>query len=172
MIGSVVPAEQKPETDASIQPAALSYGDREPDGKRSLGGSGEMIEFMRPEGQGRLSGIKVHGSGYGLPDAPDEKFLVYILSEDQSEVIGTQMAPYSLFERGPERWVEVTFQRPIEVSSRFWIVLDFRPHQTKGVYVSYDTSTSGKHSQIGLPGIKPRQVNFGGDWLIEALLAK
>ncbi len=50
--------------------------------------------------------------------------------------------------------------------------LDFKAHQTKGVCVSYDTSTGGNHSKIGLPGEnKPRDVDFGGDWMIRAVLA-
>ena len=58
---------------------------------------------------------------------------------DLAEVVATQMAPYSLFARGPEQWVEVSFPRQVEVPRRFWIVLDFRAGPTKGVYVSYDT---------------------------------
>jgi len=105
MTGSFVPAQQKPETEAPAQPSALRFGDREPEGKRSLSGSGEMIEFTPPEGGVKLSSVRVHGSRYGQPDPPDEKFLVYVLSGDQSEVVATRMAPYSLFERGPGRWV-------------------------------------------------------------------
>jgi hypothetical protein len=157
---------------APAGPDGLKYGDGQAEGKRSLGGSGEMIEFTLPEEGGRVAGLKIHGSRYGTPDAPDESFLIFFLNEDLSGIVATQMAPYSLFERGPERWVEVTFPRPVEVPKRFWVALDFRPHQTKGVYVSYDTSTAGAHSRIGLPGMKPRPTNFGGDWMIEAVLTK
>ena len=80
------------------------------------------------------------------------------------------MAAYSLFERGPERWVEVSFAAPVEVPARFWVALDFRATGTKGVYVSYDASTGGKHSRAGLPGIKLKEVDFG-DWMVEAVLA-
>jgi RNA polymerase sigma-70 factor (ECF subfamily) len=150
----------------------LRYGDHEADGKQSLGGSGEMIEFEVPEGGGKLTGVRIHGSRYGMPEPPDESFLIYVLNEDLSEIVAARMAPYSLFERGDERWVEATFSRPVEAPKRFWIALDFRAQQTKGVYVSYDASTGGTHSRIGLPGIKPRKVNLGGDWMIEAVLEK
>jgi RNA polymerase sigma-70 factor (ECF subfamily) len=153
-------------------PDGLKYGDGQAEGKRSLGGSGEMIEFTLPDDGAKVAGLKVHGSRYGTPAPPDESFLIYFLNEDLSGIVATQMAPYSLFERGPERWVEVTFYRPVEVPKRFWVALDFRPHQTKGVYVSYDTSTTGAHSRIGLPGMKARPTNFGGDWMIEVVLAK
>ena len=81
------------------------------------------------------------------------------------------MAPYSLFERSPERWVEVAFEHPVELPRTFWVALDFRPHQTKGVYVSYDNSTNGRHSLVGLPGL-PTARSRRGDWMIEAVLAE
>jgi RNA polymerase sigma-70 factor (ECF subfamily) len=152
--------------------ARLKYGDGEADGKRSLGGSGEMIAFALPQEGGKLAGVRIHGSRYGTPEAPDERFLIYVLSEDLAEVVATQMATYSLFARGPEQWVEVSFPRPVDVPKSFWIVLDFRAGPTKGVYISYDTSTGGEHSRMGLPGIKPRETNPRGDWMIEALLAQ
>jgi len=158
--------------DAPGERDILRYGDGEADGKKSLGGSGEMIEFTLPADGQKVAGVRIHGSRYGLPDPPDESFLIQFLNEDSSEIVSTQMASYSLFERGPERWVEVTFPRPIEMPKRFWVALDFRAHQTKGVYVSFDTSTGGEHSRIGLPGIKPKETNPGGDWMIEAVLAR
>jgi hypothetical protein len=81
------------------------------------------------------------------------------------------MAPYALFERGPEKWVEVKFARPIEVPKIFWVALDFRAGRTKGVYLSYDTSTGGKFSRVGLPGIEAKETDFGGDWMIQPLTA-
>jgi hypothetical protein len=145
--------------------------DNTADGKKSLGGSGELIHFSVPQGK-KIAGIKIHGSRYGLPDAPDEDFLVYVLDEEGKEVLSTQRAPYSLFKRGAEKWVNVRFKKPVEVPSDFWICLDFRPHQTKGVYVSYDTSSGGKHSKIGLPGQEPKDVDFGGDWMVELVPVK
>jgi RNA polymerase sigma-70 factor (ECF subfamily) len=153
-------------------PSTLKYGDGKADGKKSLGGSGEMITFSLPSSKQKLEGIRIHGSRYGYPKAPDEDFLIYILSEDMSEIIHTERAPYSLFERGENKWGKVKFKKPREVPTTFWVVLDFRAQQTKGVYVSYDTSTAGKHSKIGLPGQDIKDVDFGGDWMIQADLAK
>lgn len=147
----------------------VKYGDGKADGKKSLGGSGEMIQFTLPPGQGKIEGIRIHGSRYGSADAPRESFLVYVLNQDLSEIIATEMAPYSLFERGDEKWVEVKFRKPIEVPQQFWVALDFRAGQRKGVYVSYDTSTDGKQSRIGLPGIEAKQADFAGEWMIEVL---
>jgi hypothetical protein len=149
----------------------VKYGDGQPDGKKSLGGSGEMIQFTLPVGQQKIDGIRIHGSRYGTPEAPKESFLIYVLNQDLSEVIDTEMAPYSLFERGEEKWVEVKFRKPIDVPQQFWIALDFRAGQRKGVYVSYDTSTDGKQSRIGLPGMEAKPIDFAGDWMIEVVPA-
>jgi hypothetical protein len=152
---------------ATAQSAALKYGDGHAEGKQSLGGSGEMIEFILPRDSGKIGGLKIHGARYGMPQAPDESFLIFFLSQDRKRILHTEMAPYSRFERGPEKWVTVSFDHPIELPERFWVALDFRATQRKGVYVSYDTSTGGKHSRIGLPGTSAVETRFGGDWMIE-----
>jgi RNA polymerase sigma-70 factor (ECF subfamily) len=153
-------------------PAVLKYGDGQADGKQSLAGSGEMIRFSASKATARVAALRIHGSRYGLPEPPDESFLIYFLTEDRKRIIHTEMAPYSLFERGPERWVEVAFEQPVELPKTFWIALDFRPHQTKGVYVSYDNSTGGRHSLVCLPGIPTARPPRRGDWMIEAVLAE
>jgi hypothetical protein len=68
--------------------------------------------------------------------------------------------------------VEVEFRKPVEVPKEFWVALDFRAGRTKGVYVSYDSSTDGKHSRVGLPGAEAKQPGVAGDWMIEVLLAR
>lgn len=157
---------------ANEQGTALKYHDDQPDGKQSLGGSGELIEFTRPAEQTKLAGLRIHGSRYGAAAAPEEDFLIHVLSTDRKRVLHTELAPYALFERGAERWVTVTFAEPVALPEHFWIALDFRAQQRKGVYVSYDTSTGGKNSRIGLPGLPAVETKFGGDWMIEAIMEK
>jgi len=150
----------------------LKYNDGNADGKKSIGGSGEMIEFSGPSETTKLAGLRIHGSRYGNPQPPRESFLIYFLSHDQKRVLHTEMAPYSLFDRGDEKWVEVDFERPVELPKQFWVALDFRAHQTKGVFISFDTSSGGKHSRQGLPGMPSIPLRFGGDWMIEAVVGK
>jgi bla regulator protein blaR1 len=158
------PTAKKPETNI------LKYGDGKADGKRSLGGSGEMIRFELPDGVTRVNGIKIHGARYGYPQPPQENFEVSFVKDDFSEILDTQLAPYSLFHRGVSKWVTVKFRKPVELPKVFWVVLNFHAEQTKGVYVSYDTTTKGVHSRIGLAGgEKPQPVNFGGDWMIQVM---
>jgi RNA polymerase sigma-70 factor (ECF subfamily) len=148
----------------------VKYGDGEADGKQSLGGSGELIEFTLPGGANKVAGLRIHGSRYGLPDAPEESFLIYFLTADRERILATEMAPYALFERGPEKWVTIRFPQAVELPERFWVAVDFRAHQRKGVYISYDTSTKGEHSRVGLPGMPVAETKFGGDWMIEVIL--
>jgi hypothetical protein len=117
--------------------------------------------------------VKIHGSRYGQAQPPRESFLIYFMSKDRKRILHTEMAPYSLFKRGPETWVEVKFESPLaDLPKSFWLVLDFRAAQTKGVYVSYDTTTGGKFSRIGLPGLPSSEVGFGGDWMIQGIFAE
>lgn len=168
----IVFASVAPITRALGDSPAVNLGDGQPDGKKSLGGSGEMIEFAMPDEQSEVSGIRIHGARYGLPQAPNESFLIYFLSADESEVIRTELAPYALFDRGPEKWVEVKFSKPVKVPQKFWLAIDFRPGRTKGVYVSYDSSTDGKRSRVGLPGMESKPCDFAGDWMIEIVPTK
>jgi beta-lactamase regulating signal transducer with metallopeptidase domain len=159
---------------ASRPPAILSYGDGKADGKKSYGGSGHMIRFELPEGVTQVRGIRVHGSRYGVPQAPDEDIEISFLSEDRQEILDSKGAPYRLFKRGKENWVRILFDEEVELPQKFWVALNFNAHQTKGVYVSYDTSTKGEYSRAGLPGDEeePKETDFGGDWMVQVMLAR
>lgn len=157
----------------SHAPALLSYGDGKPDGKKSYGGSGQMIRFELPEGVTKIKGIRIHGSRYGTAQSPNEDFEITFLSEKRDEVIHTESAPYKLFKRGKENWVRIPFKEEVELPRKFWIAFDFNAEQTKGVYVSYDTSTKGEYSRVGKAGDEkdPQPTDFGGDWMVQVMLA-
>lgn len=50
----------------------LKYHDGKSDGKRSIGGSGELIQFIMPEGYTNLTAISIFGARYGTPQPPEE----------------------------------------------------------------------------------------------------
>ncbi|MES1212974.1 MAG: sigma-70 family RNA polymerase sigma factor [Singulisphaera sp.] len=154
------------------EPATLSYGDGRADGKKSIAGTGEMIRFSSPAERSKLAGIALHGARYGLPQPPQEDARLYILADDGKTVLHTEGIPYSRFERGESKWNELKLQKPVDVPKGFWVVIDFNAAATKGVYVSYDTSTGGEHSRVGLPGQEAKPTAFGGDWMIRAYLAE
>ena len=72
---------------------ALKYHDGTAEGKKSVAGTGEMITFGAPAGT-KIGAIKIHGSRYGVPKAPDESFVVYVLSGDQKRVLHAELVPY------------------------------------------------------------------------------
>jgi RNA polymerase sigma-70 factor (ECF subfamily) len=162
------------ETKPTRSPALLSYGDGKADGKKSYGGSGHMIRFEMPEGVTNVRGLRIHGSRYGMPQAPDEDFEITFLNDDREEILDSQVAPYRLFKRGKEAWVRVMFDKEVELPEKFWVALNFNAHQTKGVYLSYDTSTKGEYSRAGLPGDEeePKETDFSGDWMVQVMLAR
>ncbi len=157
-------------------PAVLKYGDGKADGRKSIGGSGEMIRFEMPEGVTAVRGLRIHGSRYGTAQAPNEDFEITFLSEDGEEILDSRAAPYHLFKRGKNMWTRVLFDKPVELpeGEKFWVVLNFNAAQTKGVYLSYDTSTGGEHSRVGLPGDEtpPKETDFQGDWMVQLLLSR
>jgi hypothetical protein len=153
---------------------ALKYGDGKPDGKKSIAGAGEMIRFAMPEGQSNdLKAVRIHGARYGYPRPPDEDVEINILSEDMTELLHTELVPYRLFKRQAEpRWMMIPFAEPVDVPGVFWIVLNFNAEATKGVYVSYDTSTNGEYSRVGFNDQDAEETEFKGDWMVQAMLAK
>jgi RNA polymerase sigma-70 factor (ECF subfamily) len=168
-------AKAKADEKAAARPVLLlKYGDGKPDGKKSIAGSGEMIRFQLPKGQNNaLKALRIHGSRYGYPKPPKEDVEITILSEDMKEPVHTELVPYALFKRQQEgRWMQVPFEEPVEVPATFWVVLNFNAEATKGVYVSFDTSTKGEHSRVGFNDQDAKETEFKGDWMVQAVLAK
>ena len=125
-----------------------------------------------PEGVTKIKDICIHGSRYGLPQAPKDDFEIKFLNDTRDETLHAEVAPYHLFARGKEQWVRVAFKNEVELPRKFWIALNFNAEKTKGVYMSYDTSTKGQYSRVGLAGDKeePKETDFGGDWMVQVML--
>ncbi len=150
----------------------MKHNDGTAEGRLVIGDAGEAVHFTMPKEGEKLAGVRIHGSRYGAAEAPKEKFVVYILNSDCTEILSSQMAPYSLFETGPEKWVEVNFAHPVEVPKDFWVLFDCHANKARGMYLSFDKSTGGKFSRMGLPWLEFQNVPFGGDWMIELIPAK
>lgn len=153
-------------------PTVIKHDDGKPDGKKSIAGTGEMIEFELPNSTQKLKGLRLHCSRYGTPQPPNEEIEVTIVSADEKDVVHTEAVPYAKFKRGENRWTTIEFKEPAKVPEKFWVIVDFNAEATKGVYLSFDTSTGGKHSRTGLPGASSKPVTIGGDWMIQAVLTK
>jgi hypothetical protein len=170
-ISQIVSAQEPPTVPGEVQ-LTLKYHDGKPDGKKSIAGTGEMIQFTLPSDSQQLKGIRLHAARYGNPQAPKEDVEVSLVSEDETNVLHTEQIPYSKFKRGESKWTTIVFKEPVKVDKTFWVILEFNAEATKGVYVSFDSSTEGNYSKVGVPGGQSKAVTTGGDWMVEALLTK
>lgn len=159
-----------PAAPVSVETTKLSYGEGRMDGKRSIGGSGHAIQFTRPADYSTLHTLELFGSRYGTPAPPPEDFTVYILDNDRN-VLQVLPFPYSEFERGAETWVALD-AGGVPVPETFWVAVDFKPTQTKGVYLGFETTGSKSHSMTGTPERGFKDWEPKSDWMIRVDLAK
>ena len=117
--------------------------------KSSIAGGGHAVRFEVDGDSYYVTSVSLHGSRYGEPRPPKEDFNVWICDE-QFKPIATFHFPYSSFARAAPAWKSFKV-RPTKVPQKFIVCFGFNPHQTKGVYVSYDAEGSG-NSLIGVPG--------------------
>jgi hypothetical protein len=155
----------------SKETTLLKHDDDSMENKRSLGGSGHVIFYTCPqEGPWFLTQIQVFGSRYGYPQAPQEDFSIY-LCDVKFTVLKEFRRPYSLFERGPEKWYQIDLEAT-EVPPQFYLALNFRPTQTKGVYVGIDENAEKIFSRLGVPGSPLKEIDGKFNWMIRAVLTK
>jgi RNA polymerase sigma factor (sigma-70 family) len=164
------PADAAPPAPTGGPILALKYDDGKADGKKSIAGTGEMIQFTLPNKSQKLRGLRIHCARYGTAQPPDESAEISIVSADETQVVHTEMVPYGKFKRGESQWTTIQFAEPVAVPETFWVILQFNAEATKGVYVSFDASTGGKHSKTGVPGGQSKPVTTGGDWMVQAVL--
>ena len=153
------------------RPQKLEPDDGAADGKKSLAGGGHARKFLAPGGghDWYLTAISVHGARYGAARPPTTTFTAALCDGDMLP-IGTWKQPGKLFERGEAKWVrfEVPPTRVPPGEKGFYVVLDFRPTASQGVFVSFDDSTKGKEKDSSLtakPGDEGAPFEQG-DWMI------
>jgi RNA polymerase sigma-70 factor (ECF subfamily) len=145
----------------------LAGDDGKPDGKKSIAGSGHARVFAAP-GPGRwyLRAVSVYGARYGRPQGPKRDFDLALCDKDLRPVASWKI-PYSKFKYGREEWVRIEVE-PTLVPEAFAVCVTFQPTATEGVFVSFDSSTSG-HSLTGTPGKAGAEFKQG-DWMIRVEL--
>lgn len=159
-------ADEKTSNDASG--VELSYDDGQMDGKQSMSGSAETVLFRAPEGSWQLDGLKLFGGRYGTEEPPKEDFSIYICDADFG-LLHTVRLPYSKFERGDEKWYDLTFD-PVDVPRVFYVCVDFQATANKGVYVGIDSSVKRLHSYTAMPYSYVNDMKMTADWMIRAHL--
>jgi hypothetical protein len=146
-------------------PRELARDDGQPAGKRSIAGGGHAVKFDAPGDGWYLTAVRVHGARYGPPEPPPDDRLTVSLCDERFRRVAAFSFPYSRFERGRARWVELAVP-PTEVPRTFVVCVGFDPTARKGVFVDHDAAGCGA-SLTGLPGGEPEP--FGrGDWMIRA----
>jgi RNA polymerase sigma factor (sigma-70 family) len=158
-------AKDKPEATRE-----LKRDDGKSAGKRSIAGGGHAVMFESPGEGWTLTAVRLHGSRYGYPKAPDEDFKIY-LCDEKFHKLATFPFPYATFERGEPKWVTLKV-KPTAVPAKFFLCADFNPTGTKGVYVHHDAEAAKTPTSfVGLPDDGEPQPFSKGDWLIRAELA-
>ena len=164
----VVTSPPPPEGKIPEGAVQVSHVDDTADGKRSFGGSGQAVLFERPAEAKHVAAIQIFASRYGHSRPPNEDFHVYLLDQDH-KVIKDLTYPYSMIERGAERWYTLAVPS-VEVPEKFHVALSFNAHRTKGVYVGINEGVEETHSLIGLPDSGYKPVTEGYDWMVRVYL--
>ena len=141
------------------------------DGKKSIAGGGHARKFLAPGGGADwyLTAVSVHGARYGAARPPTTSFTASLCDGDMLPIASWKQ-PNKLFERGEGKWIrfEVPPTRVPAGDKGFYVVLDFRPTASQGVFVSFDDSTKGKEknsSQTARAGDEGTPFDQG-DWMI------
>ena len=151
-------------TELQGKPVQLALDDGRPAGKKSMAGSGHAVGFDVAGRDWYLTSVRIYGSRYGRPRAPNEDFHVWLCDAD-FRVIADFPFPYARFRRGGPGWVRLDVD-PTNVPEKFTICVGFNPTATKGVFLHHDGQGSD-HSSTGLPGRGTRRFQRG-DWMIRA----
>jgi hypothetical protein len=160
-------AQQVPAACLAGQSVRLGYGDGSPDGKTSIGTIAHLICFEAPDsGIWYVRRVSVYGDRYGSRRASD-KYFELTLCDRECQRIALWTKPYGAFLRGEPKWVHFDLV-PTQVPRAFCLSLHFRPTESDGVHVAWDTGSNG-HSGVGIPGkcVTPFQA---GDWLVRVEL--
>ena len=152
---------EKPEARETIE---LKHDDDKMAGKRSIAGGGHAVKFEVDNDSSYVTSVSLHGSRYGEARPPKESFSVWICDENFKQIAKFKF-PYSSYTRSNPVWKSFSI-RPTKVPKKFIVCFGFNPHQTKGVYVSYDGGKS-ETSLVGVPGRGHDPDPFTeGNWMI------
>jgi hypothetical protein len=148
------------------KPVTLAHDDGTSDGRRSIAGGGHARRFAAPGPEFYLVSVSFYGARYGSPKAPDQDFTI-ALCDKEMRPIAVWKKPYADVRRGELGWIKAAIP-PTRVPAEFSVCLVFNPDATKGVFVGYDSSTTG-HSHVGTPG-RPGRPLPDADWMVRAEL--
>jgi hypothetical protein len=153
----------------SDERTVLGYVGDSSDQMRSFADSGFAVAFRRPADLKSIVAVKLFAARYGMPQAPEQDFHVYLLDENR-KVLEQILIPYGRIERGDLRWYTIEFPA-VEVPERFYVALWFDAEATKGIYMGMDKNVQRTHSFIGLPDKGFHKVDQLCEWMIRAVVS-
>ncbi|MEN8149984.1 MAG: hypothetical protein ABFS86_09180 [Planctomycetota bacterium] len=139
-------------------------------GKRNLSGGAHVITLDRPEGSWKVRAVKVHGLRSGRDYDPAKTFVTVTVADGKLAPLGVAKCAYGKFKTGKPSWVEVPFEKPVDVPSRFKVIVRTDKTAPKGIYVGYSTVKPSASGCI-LRGAAEKPFKAGKDWMIRAVLA-
>lgn len=151
------------------KPGELLHDNGKLGGKLSIAGGGHAVKFKVDGDSWKVTSVSLHGSRYGMPQPPKEKFKVWIC-DAQFKPIATFEFPYGSYTRSDPVWKSFRV-RPTAVPEDFIVCFGFNPEATKGVYVSHDGEPS-ETSLIGVPGNGEPKLFAKGNWMIRCKVEK
>ena len=146
----------------------LSYVGESTQDMQSWADSGHAVLFERPKDMKSIVAVKLFGSRYGYPRAPNEDFHIYLLDQNQ-KVLEQVAVPYRKIAKGDMRWYTLEFPA-IEVPEKFFVAVWFNAEPTKGVYVGKQCDVQQTHSYVGLPDTGYKKVEPSYEWMIRAVV--
>lgn len=177
-------------TAAKKKYCTLSCVDSTAESMRSIAAGGHAVLFEKRPAEGKyLEAIAMCCARYGVSQAPNEDFYLYVMKEKEQKepldlsaenlmIIAQVPVPYSKVERlgADEKLSWYKFPTPaIELpEGRFLIAASFNPHQTKGIYlgIDQDAKSDDCKSFIGLPEDGYAPLKDDGQWMISAKLSQ
>jgi hypothetical protein len=150
------------------KPIEIALDDGTQDGKSSIAGGGHARKFTAPgAGEWYLTRVDIFAARYGPPQAPATQFDV-ALCDKENKPITSWKKPYAMVPRAVQSdWVKIEIP-PTRVPPEFNICLDFKPTASSGIYVGFDSSTTG-NSLVATPGQSGGAFSKG-DWMIRVHL--
>ncbi|MHC5009589.1 MAG: S41 family peptidase, partial [Planctomycetota bacterium] len=167
MIRAVLTDEGEAEEGEFVE---LAWDSGEMRDKRSLGGSGHVLEFKKPAGKWWLHSVRVYGLRYGGGYDPAVTPFTVSFTRSSMKAFHVEEGTYAAFPSREFRWVEIPVRGAVRAPSQFRVAVDFDPSQTRGVYVGFSTAER-THAYTGRAGGRTRRF-ADGEWMIRVVLTK
>ena len=160
LIGAATPVS------ASLTGDELAHDDGKQDDPRSSAGAGHVVRFERPSQEFVLTGVRLHGSRYGVGYEP-EWALARVQAHDQSrQVLASGYLPHAAWKVGRAEWVEAPLEA-LRVREAFFVSVGYFPTQRRGIDQSIDRDNSGHSFGLARGGLG--SALEGEEWMLRVI---